>query len=64
MTDVVSPLVEHEAPDVLTRQQINQCLMDIDDLHPLRDRVRYYHILPCFKYCQWSKTASFDFELR
>ena len=26
-------------PDVLSRQQINQCWMDIDDIHPLRDRV-------------------------
>lgn len=38
--------------------------MDIDDLHPLRDRVRYYHILPCFKFCKGKSKPTFDFQLR
>jgi hypothetical protein len=24
-----------EEPDVLTRQQINQCIMDVQDMHPI-----------------------------
>jgi len=38
--------------------------MDIDDLHPLRDRVRYYHILPCLKFCKSKDHHNFDYELR
>jgi hypothetical protein len=35
--DINKPLIEKWAePDVLTRQQINQSMMDIQDIHPLR----------------------------
>jgi len=42
-------LIEYEKPDVLTRQQINQALMDIEDMHPLRSRAKFEHILPSLK---------------
>jgi len=38
--------------------------MDIDDLHPLRDRVHYFHILPCLKICKRKQKPNFDFQLR
>lgn len=39
--------------------------MDIDDLHPLRDRVRKHHILPCLKTCSRNHDAeTFEFQLR
>ena len=37
---------------VLTRQQINQALMDIEDLHPLRERAEFDHIVPFLKCCR------------
>jgi hypothetical protein len=46
------PLLEEkkfEDPDPLTRQQVNQALMDIEDLHPLRSRVKFDHIVPALK---------------
>jgi hypothetical protein len=46
-----TPEDEFEEPDVLTRQQINQCMMDIEDIHPLQERVKLAHILPCFRMC-------------
>ena len=58
------PLIAYEEPDVLSRQQINQCLMDIDDLHPLRDRVRKHHILPCLKAFNKNNEHTFEFQLR
>jgi len=33
---------------VLTRQQVNQALMDIEDMHPLRSKAKFEHILPAF----------------
>lgn len=40
---------KREEPDVLTKQQINQGLMDIEDMMPLRDLAKWRHILPCCK---------------
>lgn len=58
---------EREAADVLTKQQVNQCLMDIQDNHPLRERVKCKHILPCcapvFKLCK-AKKPNFRHALR
>lgn len=52
--------------DPLSRQQINQAKMDIEDIHPLRDRAKFDHILPflkCFR--RWvKKEPSFDHGLR
>lgn len=42
---------EREKPDHLTRQQINQVLMTIEDMHPLIDRAKLYHIVPQLKWC-------------
>lgn len=53
-------------PDTLSRQQINQCLMDIQDMHPIADLARYYHIVPCLKpleRCK-KKKKNFNHELR
>ena len=41
-----------EKPDPLSRQQVNQCLMDIDDLQPLKKRVKIEHICPCLQFFQ------------
>jgi len=52
MSDHNEPLLEEkkfEDPDPLTRQQVNQALMDIEDIHPLRSRVKFDHILPVLK---------------
>lgn len=55
-----------EEPDTLTRQQINQCLMDIQDMHPIADIARYYHIVPClrpFRRCR-KESPNFNHALR
>jgi|TARA_B110000285_G_scaffold199866_1_gene233308 hypothetical protein len=41
-----------EPRDVLTRQQINQAIMDIEDMHPLVQITHYDHIVPCCKFFQ------------
>lgn len=41
-----------EKPEPLTRQQVNQCLMDIDDFQPLKKRVKIEHICPCLQVFQ------------
>ena len=39
--------------------------MDLEDLHPLRNIVKSYHILPCLKRCQVRKREeNFAFNLR
>jgi len=38
-----------EAPDPVTRQQVNQAIMDVEDMHPLRSRVYLEHIIPPLK---------------
>ena len=50
--DNKEPLLEnkYEDKDVLTRQQINQCIMDIQDIHPLRNRAKFEHIVPPLKF--------------
>ena len=52
--------------DPLSRQQINQAKMDIEDLHPLRERAKFDHILPFLRCCRrWiKKEPSFDHGLR
>ena len=35
---------------VLNRMQINQAIMDIDDVHPLRDSSKFDNIYPLLKY--------------
>lgn len=72
MTGIKEPLIgsnpevrELEEPDVLSTQQVNQALMDIEDIHPLRNRVKFYHILPCLSVCKGKNAGKdFDFELR
>lgn len=49
-------------PDVLSRQQINQCRMDIEDMHPLYYKTRgqfWQFVVPCF--CCQGKKAEPDF---
>lgn len=36
----------YEDPDPVTRQQVNQAIMDVEDMHPLRSRVYLDHIIP------------------
>jgi hypothetical protein len=40
---------ETEEPDVLTQQQINQCLMDVEDLHPMRRSAKWDDVIPLLK---------------
>jgi len=35
-------------------------MMDIEDMHPLNDRVKMAHILPCFEHCFPPKPAFRD----
>jgi len=53
-----------EKPDALTRHQVNQCLMDIEDNHPLRERVHYEHIMPLCKLCKKDRIPGFKTSLR
>lgn len=53
-----------EKPDALTRHQVNQCLMEIEDNHPLRDRVHYEHVIPAFKWCKGKRVPGFKSSLR
>jgi hypothetical protein len=55
-----------EKPDKCTKQQINQALMDLEDLHPLRNIVKSHHILPCLKKWKGKKgrDENFAFNLR
>lgn len=57
---------QREEPDVLSKQQINQNLMDIEDQHPLRDRAKLVHILDFCGYClsYQTKKPNFRFALR
>lgn len=55
-----------EDPDPLSRQQVNQCLMDIEDTHPLRHRARLDDIIPflrVFRKC-FKKRPDFNHALR
>jgi hypothetical protein len=56
MTDINEPLLDKESmmekPDKLSRHQVNQCIMEIEDNHPLRDRVHIEHIIPICKLCK------------
>jgi hypothetical protein len=56
MSDKYEPLEgevtrAREDPDPLSKQQINQAMMDIEDNHPLRERAHLIHILPFCKPC-------------
>lgn len=66
--EVKQPLLEgaenqeeapYAEPSRLTRQQINKCLMDIEDRHPLRSRVFPEHILPILKCCFRKRRPNF-----
>jgi hypothetical protein len=39
----------HPPKEILSRQMINKCLMDIQDSQPLKDKVEPEHILPIMK---------------
>ena len=57
---------EVEKPDPLTRQQVNQCMMDIEDLHPMR-KTKLDDILPFlkpFRKCRKAPKEDFDHALR
>jgi hypothetical protein len=61
---VPKPEVEaFEEPDVLTRQQVNQSLLDIEAIHPLRSLAKLEHIIPFFKLFIRRK-PDFKFSLR
>ena len=57
-------LIKKVGKTVLTRQQINKCLMDVEDLHPLRDKVDLHHITPILTWCFKSKKKDFKDKLR
>ena len=48
MSEEKETLLNNEKSPV-TRQQINQARLDVEDQHPLQDRVKFYHIMPCLK---------------
>ena len=51
--DINAPLIEKWAePDVLTRQQVNQSMMDIEDIHPLKELAKFDNIWPRLKCCR------------
>lgn len=54
-----------DGKDTLTRQQVNQAIMDIEDLHPLRDIAMFDHILPSLSFCRKYKCCrkKLDFQL-
>ena len=65
--DENSPLVAAEKPaddGVLTRQQINQCMMDIEDNHPLYEIAKFPHILPAFQRCMKLPKPDFKTSLK
>jgi len=47
--------VEDDDKDVLTRQQVNNALMTIEDMHPMRDRANIEHVIPFIKMCLCKK---------
>ena len=51
---------------MLTRQQINQCKLDIADNHPLRARAKFDHIVPVLKVLRrcFKKQPDFKHSLR
>lgn len=56
-----------EKPDVLTTQQINQCLMDVEDLHPMRRSAKMDDILTFmkpFRKCRKARKPDFRYALR
>ena len=59
--DQKEPLLEKD-DGILTRQQINQCMMDIEDLHPLRDRAKFDNILPSLRFLRKCKKRKPDFK--
>lgn len=50
-------------PIPLTRQQINQCIMEIQDIHPLKNKVYIEHICPIFRPC-CKQRSNFRQEIR
>jgi len=48
----------------ISRQKINQCMMDIEDNHPLYDIVKFQHILPEFSRCFKPAKPTFKTLLR
>lgn len=65
--DEYEPLMnrEREKPDRLTKQQINQVLMTIEDMHPLSDKAKSYHIVPQCGWCLHKiKKPNFKHALR
>ena len=58
---------EIEKPDPLTTQQINQCLMDVEDLHPMRRSANLDDILTFlkpFRKCRKPRKPDFRYALR
>jgi hypothetical protein len=64
MADTKEPLLEnkYEEKDLLTRQQINQALMDIQDIHPLMHRTKFEHIVPGLKFMRRCIKKKPDFQ--
>ena len=51
-----------QGKDKLSRQQINQCLMDIEDAHPLQREACIDDIWPCLRYTCCQKRRKPDFR--
>jgi len=55
---------EELSADRLTRQQINKCIMDIEDVHPLREMVDLVNLVPVLSWCYKKKRSEFKPTLR
>lgn len=75
MKQIVSPLLPEDPNnnyllqrkmkpenDILTRQQVNQCLMDIEDAHPLRREALLEDVWPCLRFVLFYKKQKPDFR--
>lgn len=56
-TPMMTPVAIRPKKNTLNRQQINQCLMDIQDLHPIRDTVTLFDIVPLLRVCRSKRQA-------
>ena len=61
---IEKPAAEPVDDGILTRQQINQCMMDIEDNHPLYEIAKFQHILPAFQRCMKLPKPDFKTSLK
>ena len=50
--------------EILTRKQINKCMMDIQDQMPIREMTDLWHIAPWFKMCFKPRKMPFKLALK